>query len=480
MTLSNVILLLLFIHGINAFRDGCIDNNCESMPQQPLSTPTIIISPEETKPVRKPSKDAAFRIKQLHKDKDNSPPATHSSSPQQSQPKPTSKPLNVKQRKRRVSWAANIKPNTEPAAPYHEYTFKSECGDILNVLPLIPGIDQDKIRENCQERFIQLSGRHQINQILINQNPTDIYGHGEDYNRENHSKSHLIVLDLDETIMDQRSYKIPLTEMQSKHNLGDIGDPNYWKNINAKSLTVSFNNYQARYNRPNTVLRTYGNMHVRVSLPYDVSIGVFRKDFMNFIAYTQTQEDATFDIMLYSMAISPLLIYQAVTMEMYYNFVYVPRKGLTKPFEFKYVIARAEDKRFWGHKWPKNLEYLMRMVGHDGGILQRYKNIVILDDMKNNVWSDYIPPAMIENKVNIVCYAPLPFLFAKRGDSLEFSNSELVRIQERRSMDRTFTEFMLHLRELEEVLNETKLTWTTWDANQQVPASKASTDSYMS
>ena len=366
--------------------------------------------------------------------------------------------------------------NTKPAEPYHNYTFQSECVDIIMMLPLIPGIDKDALTTQCQSRFIYLTAQHQIHQILINQHAANIYG---DFDHNEREKSHLIILDLDETIMDQRSFTIPLDEMHYNKKLNDIGDPSYWQNINAKELIVSINNYQARYNRPKKEFRYVMGRRVLFEMAYQVSIGIFRKDFMRFIAYTQTQINETFDIMLYSMAISPLLIYHAVTMEMYYNYVYVPRKGLKRPFMFKFVIGRAEDQRFSSHKLPKNMEYLMRMIGDNGGILQRYKHIVILDDMRNKVWSPFIPGGIIERKINTTCYAPFPFAFKKKGqDGTRFTDFELTQIKELRSIDTTFEQFIKMIQGLSKPKEiQKQLNWRHWIGVNPFDSAR---DSYMS
>merc|ERR1712228_635346 len=60
-------------------------------------------------------------------------------------------------------------------------------------------------------------------------------------------------------------------------------------------------------------------------------VGIFRKDLMKFIAFAKKK----FDIVIYSLAMSDLTIYQAVTIEMYYNFVYAVKKDLKRR---KYLI----------------------------------------------------------------------------------------------------------------------------------------------
>ena len=267
------------------------------------------------------------------------------------------------------------------------------------------------------------------------------------------SNSYLIILDLDETILDQRTYSMPTPEYMSI-------DSNFWKEWNAQDLVISMNQWQrrrlSRAGNTNMDIRSMRDRLSRLRQSY-ADIVIFRPAFMKFIAYTQTHRAATFDIMLYSMAVSDLLIYHTVTMEMYYNAVYAARKKLPG-FEFKYVIARTENKRYSTMQKPKSLDMLLRIIGDDVNIVKEYDNIVILDDMGRRVWSNVIPQEICERGMNVIGIQA-PAFECYNGDEVVFDKHEMNHVTHIRKDDHTFIYFLADLKNLAQNQGGADLCW---------------------
>ena len=189
--------------------------------------------------------------------------------------------------------------------------------------------------------FNQCIARYSIINLQIDRN-YDIMMNNGNRSAVALDQRNLIVLDVDETILDQRSmmeHKVP-TSAQRRcpfHNSDDL---------------------------------LFG---VRTTKFEGVHYVVFRPFLMEFIH--ENQESANF--VLYSLAEPTYLIYDVVLIEMYYNFVARMSRFRGAPiFKFGYVIGRTS--KFLEHKSLLILDALI-------GDIDRFRNIYLVDDMADEV-----------------------------------------------------------------------------------------------
>lgn len=113
--------------------------------------------------------------------------------------------------------------------------------------------------------------------------------------RNRRQRTTLTILDLDETILDQQSFKATLSSYRSDRSRG------LWRKVNDQHLVA--NGHRVR--DQNSII-----MHQNRS----ISIGIFRPNLMEFI-HSMNSENS--DLILYSLGIKDLVIYQAIFIEMY-------------------------------------------------------------------------------------------------------------------------------------------------------------------
>ena len=317
-----------------------------------------------------------------------------------------------------------------------------ECTDILRVLPIIANVDRSRMKQVCQSRFHELNKMHENYHQLMKKDAVNIFGGPNDSPNPIKPSSQLIVLDLDETVMNQRSFS-----MQFRSTLDDL-----WKSVNTHDLVVNFNQLASAEFDATKLKRRIGDRHI--SLP-DIQIGIFRKYFMKFLGFTHNNPLLTYDVMLYSSAISDLVIYQAVSIELYFNFVYAAKNYIDQAayFKFKYVVSRLNAIGYAS----KSLSSLMRLIGNNGYVLNKYKNIVIVDDFP---WDDEIPRELRIN-MNIVCYAPSPFEFGLNDTlgPIKLTQMRFQSVMTIRNKDRTFELLIDELRNLPLMPKQERLEW---------------------
>ena len=206
-------------------------------------------------------------------------------------------------------------------------------------------------------------------------------------------KKHLLILDLDETLIDQRSIKEIVHEM----------DTNKFKQYNKHELVFNYDQYERRTHRSS---RSHTNANISTMTPrrrlttisdsmqrrsiHKIDVGLFRPNVMKLIHSLQTQnvkqsnyEYMDYDLMIYSIASYRKVVYQTITMEMYYNYVYAhrymmsninntanARKRIRQEFKFKHVVSKFDDLRL--NIDYKSLEILMRLIGSNGELLNKY------------------------------------------------------------------------------------------------------------
>ena len=156
----------------------------------------------------------------------------------------------------------------------------------------------------CRARFEELQDAHQRHQEILMTSDSETTPI-ERFDHDVHPNSHLIVLDLDETIMDQRTFTIT----EKLHRIWTGNDRELGWAFNEEDLVLNVNQYEGRLaaERASRAMHHRSPYTKRVRRPSNVWIGIFRKDFMEFIAMTQRMDGlgkGPYDLMLYSAAIS--------------------------------------------------------------------------------------------------------------------------------------------------------------------------------
>ena len=174
-----------------------------------------------------------------------------------------------------------------------------------------------------------------------------------------------------------------------------------------------------------------------------VSMGMYRKCLMQFIRFTE-QRESPFDILLYSLAATHSVIFHAVIIETYYNFVFAPKHS----FHFKYVIGSCIDDCSPNYK---SLLKLMRypVLGRD--LMTKYKGIVIVDDLHRNAWNQMVPTEMVNAQIRVLCLAPKPFSrhwdwYRVNAQKINMTDSVYRLFESGRDSDETFKRIMQILR----------------------------------
>ena len=112
----------------------------------------------------------------------------------------------------------------------------------------------------------------------------------------------------------------------------------------------------------------------------------------------------------------------------------------------------------------KSLSALMRVIGNNGNLLNKYANIVIVDDMESMVWIHYVPQEMIDTNVNIVCYAPLAFELVSKQireslPAVQLTRAQYIQAGDIRSKDWTFKAIIAELLHLPQKQRRVRLEW---------------------
>ena len=336
--------------------------------------------------------------------------------------------------------AAKLKfrqPINDPAKPkYH-----GECIDILTILPDFPQNTSiiTALLQHCISRFRALHSAHTFYHQSAKL-PKFMQRHlGIEVNKplpeQSASRSGtvntLIILDLDETIMDQRTCHAPIDYLD-----GSLGT-DFWDSVNRNGLVLDINHLESNDERylPNTARC--------------VSIGVFRRDFMRFLRFTQTQSSRTrYDLMLYSKAAPDAVIFQTVVMEIFYNFVVESNIEFDSWFQFLFVLAREDQRVSVSDRMlaaSKSLQIVSDLLTN-----REYKYVVIVDDMANAVWSGTIPKRWIETKTAVLGIWPPAFTVHPRlnGRRILTDGGAFAELLRRRNMDRTFQDVIRILESL--------------------------------
>ena len=104
------------------------------------------------------------------------------------------------------------------------------------------------------------------------------------------------------------------------------------------------------------------------------------------------------------MGIKYVVIYQAVTLELYYYHLYHTR------FRFISVLARPDTLD--GLEWKKkSLSKVISVLSNDGHWIGKYQRVIIVDDQETRAWSSAIPEYLLKHDVQVLCLTPSTFSF---------------------------------------------------------------------
>ena len=247
---------------------------------------------------------------------------------------------------------------------------RDECRRILRFYPFEQiFFGNDEYQKTMDFLGIECMKRYNSINLEISQNNIYFTNIKQEKNKINIKQNTLIILDLDETILNQ------------KNNL----------------FIPSYDEYDRLLNK----MKNYNDKDLMFHLLLinkEQSLVVYRKYLLEFI---DKMYQNNIDIMIYSNAIKQNVIYHITAIEIYYNYFY--EHNNTKLFKFKHIISRISinDKEIF----TKKLEFVTKLLQ------KQYENIVIIDDLGKNVWDENIPYLL--NNTNILGINAVPFQFGK-------------------------------------------------------------------
>ena len=113
------------------------------------------------------------------------------------------------------------------------------------------------------------------------------------------------------------------------------------------------------------------------------------------------------------------------------TFIQICQQSLARPTDLR-LQKDAFGKR-------KSLYQMGQLFGNT--LLDKYRNIVIVDDMQSAVWNRNIPKEMIHREMNILCLVPIAFSFEDAGfvgDARNWSDETWKRVYDVWTRDYTF------------------------------------------
>eukprot|EP01084_Bolivina_argentea_P106083 189947_1 len=256
------------------------------------------------------------------------------------------------------------------------------------------------------EMIIYIIRNHEI--IVFNQTSDGNYGFNLNMN-----KSNLIILDLDETIIDQRQYNRPLLARTSEQQWGHYHE--HMSHNNQNDLIFGLGGTKSANNPIWNGTCVY--------------LIVFRRFLMRLIE----QENPSSNFIIYSHAIPNSIISNLILIEFYYNYVYrmsyLPKNSET--FQFDYIISRSEETDVP----QKSLHIVSKLIGD----INRYQRIFVIDDLAGIVWNNDVPHELTNNTDKLFCIQPPQFVVKISGDHTKWSHANLpTEVVEKRTSDRFF------------------------------------------
>ena len=227
-------------------------------------------------------------------------------------------------------------------------------------------------------------------------------------------KSHLIVLDVDETILDQRAMRraqitVPYRDLKAS----------FTYRMNGQDLVFGVRSIQDNTGKENP--------HFIVYRPFVMKYIHENMDKTNFV--------------IYSLGDPAYVLYHVVLIEMYFNYVLrltSDEYRRAPVFEFDYVIGRIPDRSSGRNLQHKSLLILDALIGD----LSKFDSIQIVDDMGHDVWYNDFPPRLVQNGTSSTKI--FPFEAAIFEMEIQSANMELERtyLRRQRSCDTYFQDLV--------------------------------------
>lgn len=320
-------------------------------------------------------------------------------------------------------------------ANFSDDKIADDCWSMVHVLPtrqwsyaasigLFDGFDDvvsisQWLLNKCKSRYHQLLWQHKRNLLL--------YGHVLDtdspgfpdrsrfYPERTMNKSKLIILDLDETLLDQREYHRRRIVVSSER---------VWEYLHLRT--------SRKYNVKDLTFA------IRRGAPSDdgrecAHFVIFRSLLMQLIE----EHESSSNFMMYSLAEPSQLIPNLILIELYFNFVHQLRDSAVlhyrylasriREFRFDYVIGRLQNG---GKKvLQKSLQTVTELIGD----IHRFESVFIVDDQAEGVWNIDIPATNGNtSKANVYALKPPLFNIPDRREHLEevVSDAMLRRVED--------------------------------------------------
>ena len=247
-----------------------------------------------------------------------------------------------------------------------------------------------RLYERCVSRYQELMEQHTRN-IKINNKSMDILEDQLDFMTGNSSKKMLIIMDLDETCLDQKFRKTGPWAFTPR--------PKDWRRLTQ---------YISVQNIKDLNFGLHGSMSGEEVFGY---LTVFRNGLMHFIHLHRKSAH----IVIYQLDDPAYIITHLIQIEMYYNYVYQfavnPKRFATRKiqkdyemFEFDYIVDGKETLK--GQVEPqKSFNSFIKLVGD----IRRFDKVIIVDDKGGKGWINKVPKKLMTDERKVFAIKPTAF-----------------------------------------------------------------------
>ena len=326
-------------------------------------------------------------------------------------------------------------------ANFSDEKITTDCWSIVHVLPtrkwtyaasigLFDGFDDVEsisrwLVDKCKIRYHQLLSQQERNLLLhgrlLDPESPRYPDRSRLYPERTMNKSKLIILDLDETLLDQREF----------HRMRvDVSTDRRWEGFHLRTS------------------RKYNVKDLTFSIQRSATPSYDGRECAHFVIYRPLlmelleEHQSSSNVMVYSLAEPGQLIPHLVLIELYYNFVYQLRDSSLlrfrmlasafQEFRFDYVIGRLRDERHQ-NVLQKSLSTVTGLIGD----IYRFESVFIVDDAADGIWGPELPvlPTNNENvssRTSVYALKPPIFNIPDRRDYFEeiVSDAMLRRIED--------------------------------------------------
>lgn len=312
--------------------------------------------------------------------------------------------------------------------PY--FDFITQNNDTARGNPIRVNAIQEWLMIECIVRFDELQWQVMRNYDILYNETSMNDGNDESViaqNRMNHSR--LIILDLDETLLDQRV---------SRRGYIRLTDEKHWKRLLAE-ISIMRNTKDLKFG-----LRKFNQKAYSI---------IFRPYLMEFMS----KHRGNSNFLIYSMAEPVTVIYCVILMEMYYNFAY----RLTNPkvddhalFQFSHIITRMNGEG------TKSLSTVIQLIDDFVDDWTQFDDIYIIDDLGDKVWTQDIPKEFEFTNTNFHAFEPPQFEIGKYDKTLH----QLTLF----AMEEQWRNYDKYLKSLSRLIEPTKLKSTRRKSRDQL------------